>query len=292
MDIKEKQNVNLQILKKIHNFCISKNITYSLDSGTLLGAIRHKGFIPWDDDIDIAMEKEEFDKFQSEFDGGKHPLGENLELVLPIDYENGNKFYDFVPRIVDKSVVVNDGRDFDSFYSGKLKYASCDIFVRSKIKKSNLKKYIFMQKLIYGLAMSKRYKIIFNKYSLLNRIYIFILSRIGKKYSLKEIYNMHLKYSSDGSNVPSKKEKTGDYIYFYPTYEAGWLDCTINCNAVDEKILMPFEDSNFYCPKGYDEVLRQLYGDYMKLPPLEKQVPTHLSLDVVSENKSVHQLKR
>ena len=71
MTLKEIQQVSLGILKDIHKFCVEHDIQYSLCYGTLLGAIRHKGFIPWDDDIDITMPRPEFDRFIKSYQSEK-----------------------------------------------------------------------------------------------------------------------------------------------------------------------------------------------------------------------------
>ena len=63
MTIQEIQQVTLEILKDVHEFCVDNNIRYSLSGGTLLGAIRHNGFIPWDDDADIQLPRPDYDRF-------------------------------------------------------------------------------------------------------------------------------------------------------------------------------------------------------------------------------------
>ena len=68
MTIKDIQGISLDILKDIHNFCVEKNIKYTLFAGTLIGAIRHHGFIPWDDDLDIAFTRPEYEKFVKSYE--------------------------------------------------------------------------------------------------------------------------------------------------------------------------------------------------------------------------------
>lgn len=71
MTLKEIQNVSLDILKDLHKFCVENNINYTLCGGTLLGAIRHNGFIPWDDDVDVAMPRPDYERFIKEFHSEK-----------------------------------------------------------------------------------------------------------------------------------------------------------------------------------------------------------------------------
>ena len=71
MTLKDIQNVSLDIMKDVHNFCVKKGIKYTLQGGTLIGAIRHQGFIPWDDDLDIAMPRPDYDRFIREYSSSK-----------------------------------------------------------------------------------------------------------------------------------------------------------------------------------------------------------------------------
>ena len=71
MTLQEIQTVNLELMKDIHAFCVKNNIHYSLAYGSLIGAVRHKGFIPWDDDIDIMMPRPDFERFSHEYKSEK-----------------------------------------------------------------------------------------------------------------------------------------------------------------------------------------------------------------------------
>ena len=67
LTLKEQQNIGLEILKDVHGFCVSRGIKYSVAYGSLIGAIRHNGFIPWDDDVDIIMPRPDYDLFCQEY---------------------------------------------------------------------------------------------------------------------------------------------------------------------------------------------------------------------------------
>ena len=67
MNIQEVQHISLELLKEVHEFCVENDVKYTLFSGTLIGAIRHHGFIPWDDDLDIAMPRPDYEKFIHSF---------------------------------------------------------------------------------------------------------------------------------------------------------------------------------------------------------------------------------
>ena len=71
LTLKELQQVSLDIIKDVHSFCVNNNITYSIAYGTLIGALRHKGFIPWDDDVDIVMPRPDFERFCREYRSDK-----------------------------------------------------------------------------------------------------------------------------------------------------------------------------------------------------------------------------
>ena len=91
------QEANLRILKEIHRICEKYRISYALDSGTLLGAIRHGGFIPWDDDADIVMTRNHWEAFRKV---APRELPEGMKLLFPDSFQGGRRFYDFTPRII------------------------------------------------------------------------------------------------------------------------------------------------------------------------------------------------
>ena len=92
MSLKDIQGVSLNIMKRLHTFCVEHDIKYSLGYGTLLGAIRHKGFIPWDDHIDVFMMREDFDRFCEIYE-------DTVDFKL-FSYNRGNT-YSAVARLCD-----------------------------------------------------------------------------------------------------------------------------------------------------------------------------------------------
>ena len=98
---------NLKILKEIDRICRKYNIKYMLDAGTLIGAVRHNGFIPWDDDADVAFTRNQYDAFMKVV---KRELPEGLELLEPDSFRGGKGFYDFTARIIYKNCLLYTSR--------------------------------------------------------------------------------------------------------------------------------------------------------------------------------------
>ena len=96
-DMSRVHEANLTILKEIDRICRKYNIRYMLDAGTLIGAVRHKGFIPWDDDADVASTRNQYEAFMKV---APRELPDTMELLEPDSYRGGKAFYDFTPRII------------------------------------------------------------------------------------------------------------------------------------------------------------------------------------------------
>ena len=277
IDVETVKKLQLDMLINFANFCDENNYTYWLSGGTLLGAVRHKGFIPWDDDIDIMMPRD--------------------------DYEKALKTYKHERYKVD-SVLINSeswihyGRLNDTYTVLKTNYKEecnesvfIDIFPIEGLPDSFIK-----QRVIYGLSKlllscalgsymtysaSNRYSDrdagLFNwKYYLRTVIkYIFIMA-LGKTKSsfwASLLDKIAKKYPFTSSNMAGCVISGG-----YGTKEI------MSHKVFEEKILLDFEGMKFWGLKDYDTYLSHLYGDYMKLPPKEKQVGHH---DFIAYYKSL-----
>ena len=123
-DLTKVHQANLKMLKEIDRICRKYKLQYALDSGTLLGAVRHGGFIPWDDDADVMMTRSNYEKFAKV---ARRELPEGMSFVEPNEYHGGKAFYDFVSRVTyDKSQKFEESKKM-AFYDDKISRLCVDI---------------------------------------------------------------------------------------------------------------------------------------------------------------------
>ena len=126
-DMSRVHSANLKILKEIDRICRKYKIQYALDAGTLIGAVRHKGFIPWDDDADIVFTRNQFEAFKKVV---RRELPDTMELVEPDSFHGGKAFFDFTPRIIYKKSRMHPDSDKMDYYDGKLNHLWVDLFIQ------------------------------------------------------------------------------------------------------------------------------------------------------------------
>ena len=246
----------LHIMDFIHDVCVKENIQYSLSGGTLIGAIRHKGFIPWDDDIDVTMERAHFDKFAQVIDSyceksGEFILTRNTLRVPVIAYRTppvvGNKKYDGV---------------------------KIDIFILDNFPDGNAKRRRLIFKLKTLQGMMRKDKIHWANYSSKGKILLFGTKVLGvfrtKKGLIKSYNKASVRYNNQ---VTADKFISNDlFAVIDKPYKSGWSE---------RVMLVPFEDRKYYIFEHYDSFLKVRYGDYMQLPPENERIPTH---DIIVTN--------
>lgn len=260
IELKEIQQLELEIMKDVHRFCNENNIRYYLCGGTLLGAIRHKGFIPWDDDIDIMMPRPDYERFIKEYKSN------NPYYTLTSIQNNPHHLYTFAKIFDNRTIKIEKGIEYCEDNIGGVEI---DIFpmdgLPQDIKQSD--KYFNNQKNIfkyYSLAVSKFTK----SKNILKLIPKYIIVKvckiIGKEKFIILINNRAKKY-----NFNDCEYVACSIIPYYGNRERILKSTYIN------QIEVEFEGELFYAPEGYDKYLSNLYGDYMKLPPKEKRVTHH-----------------
>lgn len=242
------QNHQSKILKAVIDVCDRHQITYYVFYGTLIGTIRHKGFIPWDNDIDIAMTRDEYNKFLKVVDD----LPSNLfhQTLEPAGCE-----FTYEARISDSN-TLQYGKHHDSVKG----HVSIDIFVLDYAKKFSrltVEKVRFLKMCALN-SFEKEYLYDIHKGNKLKMLYIKLTDILSKKYDEKTVNSLIFK-------MVCSKTKT-DYVlsalYPSPLYSVQWLG---------EGKMMPFGDFDVRVPSDYDSALRAYYGDYMQLPPEEKR---------------------
>lgn len=259
----EVKKIELDILSYVANFCDKNGLEYGLGFGTLIGAIRHNGFIPWDDDVDICMKREDYNKLIELFNKANK---DNLTYRLISPYDKGAK-HSFVKiidtRTVKKEFGISDKRS-------KLG-VDVDVFPIDGVPENEEEYKVWYEKLI---SIYKRHYDCVESFhgGLLTRIKILIkkillvLSGNTKNRVLKKADRLHKAYpigrSSFVRSVESQYAEKGGKV---------------KKECYEGTVLVDFEGAKFKAPQGYDEILRSIYGDYMELPPEEKRVTHHVN---------------
>lgn len=250
LSLEERKKIQLEMLIEIDNFCRSNNIKYALTCGTLIGAIRHKGFIPWDDDVDITMPYEDMCRFKKLF------KSETIRYC-DVDTEPGYGYH--------FSRLVHNGT-YSKVGIATKEYGLC-IDLYPVIKCSNDKGLLELQlkdaeNLLKTRLRMKKYRLIILKLLPLPCTNLPLYTSSVKRYRNYYTHNMRV----DGQNV-GYHQLAGPVNIFYSHY---W-----QFDQFETLIDVEFEGHYFWAPQRYDEVLRNKYGDYMKLPPLEDRIPYH-----------------
>lgn len=254
IDTEELKEIQLQILKHTASFCDSHGINYWIDCGTLLGAVRHKGYIPWDDDIDVGMLRADYDKMIKLF---------NLEndRYFFACYETKKDFYFPFGKVFDTTTIL-----YEPDENGFKLCVNIDIFVYDNAP-SNQKalKRQFDRRDLYRRLFDYQHYSNFANVSLIKKIggkaIKTILGVFPQDYFIKKMIENCKKYSSEAT----------DEVGNFSSYSR--LHC--NKRIFSSFVNLEFENSMFKAPIGYDEWLRSFYSDYMQLPPLEKRVSHH-----------------
>ena len=256
LTFEEHKQYQLGVLKDVARFCDENGLRYYLAFGTLIGAVRHKGFIPWDDDIDIQMPRPDYEKFISEYksdyfevispynERSKHTIVKVID-TRTIKIEKAVKYTKGEELGVDIDVFPLDGQpdddvEFLSYYSKKRK-----LYKKFRFKISDYRQYSWKGKIAYlpGFILSKS----ITKNAILDKV-----NQIVNEFD----YENSKYVGTTASLYESTKNRTLKEWY-------------------KDTIFMEFEGEKFKIPSGYHEILKKIYGDYMQLPPEEQRIAHH-----------------
>ena len=259
--------IQIEILNFINDFCQKNNINYWLDCGTLLGAVRHKGYIPWDDDIDIGMLRKDYDKFMNTFNEN------NKSKYRAHCYEN-DKYWTYpFGKVLDESTILYEPDE----KSGIKISVYVDIFVydNAPTKKELLKKMYRKRDILYKLNNIQRFKKFTEKerqkYNYIRYPFWLLFQLLPKRIFLKKSIKNGKKYKDIETGVIGNFSDMVSHI-------------KCDKRIFDSFIKLEFEGKKYPVPIGYKDWLEAFYGDYMILPPIEKRVSHHKYIAYFKDN--------
>ncbi len=255
-EFKALQNKSLEILIMFDSFCKKHNLTYFLCGGACIGAVRHGGFIPWDDDIDVFMLRNDYEKLCHIFENSdKYKLCRS----------NKNKFYrSLITAISDEETtfIKERQKDLDIEHGVRLEIIPLDACPNTKI----LRKMQILWALIYQIYINQEPPTSKGKLlELIGKIMLMLFPTWKMRYKIAMLAQRQMtKYSAD--KCTKITELCSRYQYMVNEYPKEIFDIAV---------FMDFEGVSLPLPKGYDTYLKMAFGDYMQPPPKEEQIPKH-----------------
>lgn len=241
-----KQSLQLKILEMIKDIdivCKKNNIPYYLAYGSCLGAVRHNGFIPWDDDFDICLKYEDYKKF---IDVCKKDLDPSKYFVQTLETDP-NYYLSFAKIRNIQTTLIEENNKFENMVNG----VYVDVFPLVGYPNTKFKKNLF--DINRAFALSANRNVINNKF--LYFIFKIILKIFGKKNIIKHCTKQCLKYKCENCNQ------------IISVFDGDGIQINLTSNEVlGQPTYVKFEDTMLPIPENYDLYLKNVYGDYMKLP--------------------------
>lgn len=262
IDIEEMKGIQMDILANIDAFCREKGIRYSLAYGTLIGAVRHKGYIPWDDDIDIMMPRADYDRFLAEYDN---------PADIVVDLAKSSSYRELFTKVCRKGTIMVDD------LLGRSEFGvNVDIFPMEGVPSVDPEKYVEdNNRMIERIASFCAYYKTASK----NKLWMFC------KFVVKRIVNLEFR------PVVKIKAQFIDSLKKQNLENSSFTVCSVCCTpreimgkgVLDDYMDIPFEKMVVRSIVDYDQCLSHCFGDYMQLPPEKDRVPHHHYKVYVSE---------
>ena len=253
--LKHLQSLELGILKDFIKICEENNLTYYMYAGSLLGAIRHQGFIPWDDDLDVIMFRDDFEKFKKIFQATEN---EKYELLCN---ETNKEYFHLLAKL-----MLKDTR-FEEAWVSQVDFhigINMDIFVLDDLAENNLKRSYQLKKAFW-----------YNKLMIMSQIKLDDLPFVTKAITHTGYHILNL-FRVNPSSINRR------CLNFLKKYKSPDAKQVFDISATAEEypqifrkddfksvVKVKFEDIEVNAPVNYDYILTSLYGDYMQLPPEE-----------------------
>lgn len=254
IEVEELKKLQLDILIAVNDFCSKNNIKYFLSYGTLLGAVRHRGYIPWDDDIDIMMLRDDYNRFLETFN---HP-----DYKVNSIHNNPTYFLNFA-KVTDERTVMQEETVYPTNYGVYI-----DVFP------------------VDNMPSLEDFKNFQRKKSILNTLATLKIIKVGNRSLVKNLVLRiahFLLYPIPITWIARKADAMCQRYLTTPSAMAGILapynnkeKWIVKKELFQKTVLVSFEGFQLPIPSAYDEYLAQIYGDYMQLPPLKERESHHV----------------
>ena len=253
------QQRQLEILAAVDQFCRANELHYFINYGTLIGAVRHQGFIPWDDDIDISMPRADYERFLQLF-------GKKQQRYRVLSLAHDTVYFNNFAKIIDPTTRIVDHRNDKTYDSGIF----IDVFPYDCFDDMKLVDQTYNLESFKLLSFSKWHNIVYRDRwwkDVARTAFWCLLRPVKPRFFAEKIERL----------IQQKSSATGRY--------QGLLASKFKekeifvAGTFDQLVEMPFEHLMVQAPANYDAILTQMYGDYRQLPPKDKQVNPH-ELDV------------
>lgn len=268
MKIEELHKVELDLIQEIIEICQKNQIKYFMIGGSLLGAVRHQGFIPWDDDVDIGMVRDDYDRF---LQVAPAELSQPY-YFLQTDQSDQNYAFGYA-KLLDESIYIEEKRNINDARKGVF----VDIFPFDKIPTGDVERSIQQSRYKYlnaKIILASNYRLIDTEITAKIRKLQPDQSRKTREYKEKRD-ELARTYNQD-ETIQEYKNLASQY-----SYEKELLSEKELATVVE----VPFENLTVTILSAYDAILSRLYGDYLQLPPEDKQIEKHIEKVTILDRK-------
>lgn len=271
IDLNELKSIELEILKDVAAFCEKHNLRYFLCGGTLLGAIRHEGFIPWDDDIDIMMPRDDYDKFVELYN-----INKNKEYYEAYSLRNNKEYWRTHCQVFDKRTILEAVDALEEKYKDNSIFI--DVFPIDGMPNSKFMQNIYwagykvLHSIHCGNILAYKPSNHFGKNPIKNLVrtwikYIFI--SLFRRFPTKKIIKMCDNYARQ------YRYQDCEYVALVAEYGDFGTRGIVPKSIYNNTSIVRFEGLDFKGPGDWDKYLSCVFGDYMQLPPESERVCKH-----------------
>ena len=256
IDIAELKKIQLDILEVIGRFCQDNDISYSLACGTMLGAARHKGYIPWDDDIDIYISRKEYKKLVEIFP-------QSVDDISLVSMERNKEWNRSYAQAYNNKTILKEGAETPIEIGVYIDVYPVDEVPDDDIEWTSYNK---RRRALIHLYEIKYVKFSKNRSFLRNLILFigkFFLFPFSSRFIAQQISNYAQIHNGKG------------YHRLFECVQGMLQKRPFDSSLMEEFVCVPFEDRMFLAMKDFDVYLTNGYGNYMQLPPKEKQISHH-----------------